>query len=366
MSPGTQNGKDGEGGEADLFADLASRADRLTGRRMTRRDILRMGGLLAGVAAVQPLLSACGSGSSSSSPTAAATSAALPPTVAVPVATVGAGGGSPVAGAAAINVKAHEAGDAMVYDIDQLAVPAGPVQINFTNTGKKIHEVWLYPLQDLVALLALKRQGKDVDETQYIKGLAGKATDIDPGKSATVNATLTPGFYELACFVEAKNPDGSTSVHFDMGMVNTIAVTGPGGPDASVTTPSDTVSLDMAPGTGDLSSSWLFLPDHLVVKAGSVNFKVKNDMPNMKHDVVIYPQTDITPLIHQRLADKEDYSIIKGQLLVEDLDSSQSIEKAGNVTPGWWYAACFRVSTLPDGTKYVHSDRGQRFSFLAQ
>jgi uncharacterized cupredoxin-like copper-binding protein len=301
------------------------------------------------------LLAACGGGTKES-PTPTAPPA---PTVGNPLL-----GRTPSsAGANVVTIKAHELGNLVVFDVDRLAVPAGQVQFNFTNTGTMTHEVWAYPVQDIAKMMTLKRAGQTADETDYIKGVAGNAEDVEPGKSASFTGTLKPGFYELACFKQGKNPDGSTFVHFDRGQSMTLAATGAGGPSTDILTPSATISVDMAPGTEALKDSWLFVPDHLVAKAGDVTFKIVNKM-DVAHDFIVYPLGDIGALIKGRLAGQEDYAAIKGQQLAEDLEQGKTLQKTVKLTAGWWAAACFVVSKLPDGTSYVHRDRGQRFTFL--
>ncbi len=359
-------------GTAGAAGDRDGRIARIATASLSRRRLLRGGGILIGAAAASPLLAACGSKTDSSAATSPAptTQAAAPaaptvaaPTVAAPAAptTAAAAGG----GASALSVKAHEAGDLFLYDVDRQLVAAGKTTFNFTNTGKLTHELMVYPIQDLAEMLAKKRAGDDVDEMDYIKGMAGSAEDIDPGKSASFDADLKPGLYELACHVIGKNADGSTFLHFDRGQTMTLAVTGPGGPAASILDPSDAIALQMVKGTGDLDSSWLFQPDHLVAKSGDVKFTITNHM-DMNHDVVVYPLGNISDLIKQRLDGGEDYSIIKGQQLAEDLEPGKSIDATATLTPGWWVTACFVVSSLADGTKYVHRDRGQRVTFLVQ
>ena len=98
---------------------------------------------------------------------------------------------------------------------------------------------------------------------------------------------------------------------------------------------------------------------------GNVDFTINNQM-NMTHDFAVYPLGNISAFIADRLAGGEDYSMINGQILAEDLEGGQSTQATAQLTPGWWVGACFIVSTLPDGTQYVHRDRGQRFTFLVQ
>ncbi|HET7036064.1 MAG TPA: ABC transporter substrate-binding protein [Thermomicrobiaceae bacterium] len=66
------------------------------GRQLSRRDLMRLGGGMAGLAAVQALLAACGGGSSNNS-TAAATSGTSGAATSAPTSSGGAAGGSPAA-----------------------------------------------------------------------------------------------------------------------------------------------------------------------------------------------------------------------------------------------------------------------------
>jgi uncharacterized cupredoxin-like copper-binding protein len=335
---------------------------------VSRRKVLRVGGLFAlGAVALPPLLAACGGDDSTSGTSTAAGTKPAPtgPTPALPTvagAAAASTGGSISAGP--VTVKAHEIDSVFVLDVDRQAVTAGDVTFNFSNTGKLTHELMVYPVQDIAAMQALKRKGKDVDEGDYIKGMVGKAEDIEPGKSATFSGKLAPGFYELACHAKGQNPDGSTFLHFDKGQTMTLAAVGAGGPAASVLTPSNTIAVEMAPGTGVLKDSWLFVPDHLVAKAGDVTFNVSNKM-DMEHDFVVYPLGDVSTFINHRFAGKEDYGEIKGEAIIDALAAGKSASATKKLTPGWWIAACFVVSRLPDGTAFVHRDKGQRFTFLA-
>jgi uncharacterized cupredoxin-like copper-binding protein len=105
-------------------------------------------------------------------------------------------------------------------------VPAGQVHLALVNDSKTyLHEIWLYPQQQpqLPALLAAKRAGQTVDETQYLQGLAGKVEDLKPGKMGAFDAQLSPGTYEIAC-LQTVSIGGQTMVHYDMGMRATFTV----------------------------------------------------------------------------------------------------------------------------------------------
>ncbi|MBI4493003.1 MAG: hypothetical protein HY690_09440 [Chloroflexi bacterium] len=340
------------------------------GRAMTRRQLLHLGGLVVGLASVPSLLAACSA--PAATPTAAPTAVSPKPTAPPPppkptAAPTTAAAPKPAAAAGSISVVAKEEGKAFLFDVDNLAVPAGKVKFSFKNAGKQTHEVMVYPMQDLSEMLNLRRQGKDVEEMEYIKGMAGKAEDIDAGKSASFDANLKPGFYELACHVEGKNPNGSTYLHFDKGQSITIAAFGSGGPAPSILTPASTMNVKMVPGEAPLASSWLFYPDRLVVKAGEVTFSVTNNMKE-EHDFVVYPLGDISEFIKMRLQGGEhgEYDSIKGNELIEDLSPGKTLQKTFKLTPGLWVAACFMSSKNQDGSTFIHRDRGQRFTFLAK
>jgi uncharacterized cupredoxin-like copper-binding protein len=100
------------------------------------------------------------------------------------------------------------------------SVTAGHVHVVLINDSKDYtHEVWLYPQQQaqMADMLAQKRTGADVDEAEYIQGLAGHVEDVAPGKTAGFDATLQPGTYEIACFITS-DIAGQKMVHDDMGM----------------------------------------------------------------------------------------------------------------------------------------------------
>jgi len=317
--------------------------------------------LTLGVTALALIFAACGGGAVAPSPTAVAKATLAPATTApaTPVATA-----TPAA-AAVVNVEAYQEGSGFLFKADQIAVPAGKVTFNFKNNGTMTHEVLVYPIQDVTKLLALKRKGTDAEEKDFIKGLAVGLMDIDPGKSATGDATLAPGFYELACWAMGKNPDGTPYEHYDKGQTLTLAVTGPGGPAASVGTASNTVAVEMK---GEETGSWLFVPDHLVLSAGEINFKATNSMM-MEHDFVLHPLGDITPLVTFKLQGPGsgfDYGKVKGTELFADLPAGKTDTKTFKLTPGYWVAACYMVSKGTDGTSFIHRDRGQRIVFLVK
>jgi uncharacterized cupredoxin-like copper-binding protein len=312
------------------------------------------------VVAVSLLITACG-GTAAPAPseTAAATAAkaTVAPATSAPAATQA---------AAVVNVEAYESGDGYFLKADTLVVAAGPVTFNFKNAGKLTHELMVYPVQDIGTLLTLHRADKKADEEALLKSMAGMAEDVDAGKSASFNATLKPGFYELGCHARSKDAMGMTYTHFDKGQFLTLAVTGPGGPSASVTTPASTLAIEM---TGDEKTSWLFSPDRLVVSAGEVTFKVTNNM-KAEHDFVVSPIGDTSKYVAAAMmpgmTHNDDYSSFKGTELLEDLAPGKTESKTFKLTPGLWVAACYMTSTGSDGAAFLHRDHGQRFVFMVK
>ena len=310
-----------------------------------------------GVTALALILAACGGGAAvAPSPTEVA-KATLAPATSAPATT------APPAAAAVVNIEATQVGNSFFLKADQISVPAGKVTFNFKNTGALTHEVLVYPVQDVTKLAALKRQGTDAEEKDFIKGLAVGLMDIDPGKSATGDAVLAPGFYELACWAVGKNPDGTTYEHYDKGQTLTLAVTGPGGPAVSVATPARTINVSMQDGP---NGSWILSPDTLVATAGDVTFKLTNGM-KIDHDFVVYPIADVSGPIAAGLKSAQDIDLAAPAVsLFQDLAPGKSDTKSVKLAAGTYVMACFMVSKNPDGTTFVHRDMGQRITFLVK
>jgi hypothetical protein len=320
------------------------RARRVMARPLTRRELLQRGGLLFRVAA--PTVSAPVVSAPSAVASVAGAAAATVPIPAGP-----------------LTVKASEASGYPIFSIDRLAVKAGPLTVNFVVAGNMKHELWFYPNQDVSTLMTTKRAGVSASEPDYLKQLVAQTGVVDAGFTKTVQGTAKPGLYELSAFVKGAGLDGTSFWHFDTGQPLTVAAVGPGGPSELVATPGDTIIVDMVPGTEALADSWLFVPDRLTAKAGDVTFKVNNKL-TQNHDFVVYPLGNISQFITSRFTGKEDYTMIQGQQLFEALEAGKSGQKTAKLTPGWWAAACFVVGQNPDGTPFVHRDKGQRFTFL--
>jgi hypothetical protein len=264
---------------------------------------------------------------------------------------------------ATLNVEAYELGDDLLLRTDRLAVPSGDLVLRFTNAGTTIHDLFVYPMQDVSALLRAKRSDATrVNERAFLKDLVGMTGPMAPGTSTTLTmAALRPGLYELSSFTRGTDLEGSTYVSYDKGQALTLAVTGTGGPEEQIGTPNATIAISMTTGT---YGSWLFVPDHLAAKAGIVTFILANRMSE-SHDLVISPIGDTSAFIAARLkGDSSDYSLIRGVELVSDVAPDRTVSKTLTLGPGVYVAACYMVGKSADGTVFIHADRGQRFVFV--
>ena len=325
--------------------------------------------IAACVAASALLITACGGGGpEAAQPTTAATAVAKA-TIAATASPAPSAPASAAASARPINpaapvviVEANDNGtDQLTFKSDTIAVPAGDVTITLKNLSAKMnHELFIYPVQDVTKLMALKRAGQSATETEFLKDLAGMTGSIAPGTSKQIAVTLSPGFYEIACFARMKNADGSTAyVHFDKGQTLTLAAFGPGGPAASIATPSSTIAVQMKDGA---YGSWILQPDHLVASAGKVTVSVTNNM-KINHDFVVYPLGDVSADIAKGLKSGEDIDLDEAQPVAEDLEPGKTGSVTLTLTPGAYAMACFMVSKASDGSTYVHRDMGQRIVF---
>lgn len=328
--------------------------------KLSRRSLLTAAAAAGGGLA----LTACGGAAAPSPSAAAVATATLPPATPAP-ATTAPTTAAPATAApvATVNVVAKN----FAFELDKLVVPAGNVRFAFTNAGTLTHDFWIYPPQDLTAYLAKKRAGEKVKGRDYLKG-ASELFDLEAGKSGEKDYEVTPGYYELACFVQSKEADGSTFVHIDKGQTLWLTVTGPGFPPAA-TTPASTIAVEMK---GEEEGPWLFVPDKLVVPAGDVTFKVTNGM-KQEHEFVVHQLGDVSMFVAALMKGGRPHGMVhemleplKGQELIEGLPAGKTAEKTTKLTPGSWVAACYLVGKRPDGTSFLHSDRGQRFAFTVR
>jgi len=93
-------------------------------------------------------------------------------------------------------------------ELDKDTIPAGPVKFMITNASSATqHEMVLEPIDA-------------VDKALAANGKTAEASDIDPGKTSSLEWTLDkPGKYRLACHKNMNNVD-----HFVSGMKTEITV----------------------------------------------------------------------------------------------------------------------------------------------
>ena len=109
------------------------------------------------------------------------------------------------------------------FELDGTIIPAGRVQFEVVNTSGEIrHEVWVYPSEQRDSprfheMLDLKRTGQRANERDFIDDIPGNSGEIEPGQTASFEAFLPPGLYELACL--ARDGEGDDRlVHYEHGM----------------------------------------------------------------------------------------------------------------------------------------------------
>jgi hypothetical protein len=67
------------------------------------------------------------------------------------------------------------------------------------------------------------KAGSEVSEEDYLQGIAGHVGDLDPGKTASFEATLQPDTYEMAYF-GVVNLGGRSMVNSELGMHAVLTV----------------------------------------------------------------------------------------------------------------------------------------------
>jgi uncharacterized cupredoxin-like copper-binding protein len=99
------------------------------------------------------------------------------------------------------------------------SVAAGDVKFKVKNNGAFVHEMVVVKVAD-ASDLPTEPNG-EVDETKIPKAeQLGEVEDVDPGKTKTLELTLTAGKYVLFC-----NRVDGTTVHFEKGMHADFTVT---------------------------------------------------------------------------------------------------------------------------------------------
>ena len=172
----------------------------------------------AGLMLLLPLLvAACGGGSGSGGAPAPSSAGST-----APIATQASSSAAPSGGAATVNATAND----FNYKFNTTSVAAGPVHFVLDNQSKTYqHELVIYPQNQpkLQALITALDAGQTVNLSDYLQGIALTIQPQDPGKTASGDATLQPGTYDMACFV-VSNIGGKNMVHYEMGMHDTLTV----------------------------------------------------------------------------------------------------------------------------------------------
>ncbi|MBL0940427.1 MAG: hypothetical protein IBJ03_16150 [Gemmatimonadaceae bacterium] len=101
---------------------------------------------------------------------------------------------------------------------------AGLNTIRLTNTGKKLHHVQLFKLEDgkrLADLFPILNANKGVHNTPKWAVAAGGVSAALPGQSIAIRQQLAPGRYAVICWV----PSGDGQVHVMKGMMSELEIT---------------------------------------------------------------------------------------------------------------------------------------------
>jgi uncharacterized cupredoxin-like copper-binding protein len=98
--------------------------------------------------------------------------------------------------------------------LSQESVAAGPLTLESTNEGTKIHEFEVFAVPEGVDANALPVEG-DVALADEMLEVIDEVEDIAPGTSATLSLTLDPGSYAVLC---------NLSGHYANGMHATFTV----------------------------------------------------------------------------------------------------------------------------------------------
>ena len=108
------------------------------------------------------------------------------------------------------------------------SVPAGEIRLTLENRGKESHEAQLYLLNEGVAyeeFVAAAAEGTTTDLPPDAADMAtpgrGVTSNVDPGDTITVPASVEPGTYAFVCHLLDRK---SLSPHFTLGMMAPLRV----------------------------------------------------------------------------------------------------------------------------------------------
>ncbi|RME14670.1 MAG: hypothetical protein D6801_08825 [Alphaproteobacteria bacterium] len=105
-------------------------------------------------------------------------------------------------------------GAPMGFDVTQNVIPRGKVKFIATNTSTYLeHEMLVFPISDVTKALPYNTDTERLDEDAA--GSLGEIAETAPGETGTLELTLEPGVYMLACNI---------ANHYAMGMWTLIVV----------------------------------------------------------------------------------------------------------------------------------------------
>lgn len=169
-----------------------------------------------------------------------------------------------------------DAADFRFTSLDE--IPAGWVEVTFTNSGSEPHHAQFARLNEGVTLDQFEAALiEDEVAAMELVTLTGGPAVVDPGGEGSVLLNLPAGDYALICLVPS--PDGHT--HLEKGMIKSLIVTPP---DAGAGSPD-------LPVIGMRDFAFEF-PETL--PAGPSMYEVVNDGPQIHEIAIIEPRDGVT------------------------------------------------------------------------
>jgi uncharacterized cupredoxin-like copper-binding protein len=186
---------------------------------------------IAFTAAIGLAASACGSTTTTTAPPTTATPGS-PPTSAAP---------APDPQLPTLQLTANESGDMFTYRGPTQAT-AGPVLLELSNTGQIDHQAGIAKLKPNVTPDQVEQafKGPNPSVALALVDFSGGTNGVAPGKTGKTVVQLTPGDYEVYCFI----PDMMGKPHVAHGMFQRLTVTA-GGPAGTAPPVADAGTITM-------------------------------------------------------------------------------------------------------------------------
>ncbi|HXY92731.1 MAG TPA: sulfocyanin-like copper-binding protein [Acidimicrobiia bacterium] len=89
--------------------------------------------------------------------------------------------------------------DEYTIALDPASPPTGAVTFDVTNQGKIAHEFVLFRTDLPADALPVNKKGDVNEQAPQLQSVADSGSDLKPGASRTLHATLTPGHYVAVC-----------------------------------------------------------------------------------------------------------------------------------------------------------------------